>query len=683
MKKENYIFISYSKDDLDYVTRLRKALLDRGIRVWTADRDIPAGESYPAAVKNAIKDCCAVLLILSSNSLSSEYVKSEMYLSYNYSKKRIPVMREPDLLLNDDFEYFTAGDKIIMLTDINENSDEFIELEDMLKPFTDRHDENDISFIFKSFLDEWSDNEDNGEEYSYEEPSDEKCKYEEPSDEKCKLPPIELLTPAEETDDDESEINENIKVIIETLASFNVMASIKGIDRGPRITRYEIVPARGVKVNDVINLFDDIALTIARNGIRMEAPIPGKSAIGLEIPNKKPKLVRLRELIESEEFKNSKSSTFVAIGKDVEGLPVFADIEKFPHAIIAGATGMGKSACINSMLLSILYKSTPNDVKFILIDPKKVEFTEFASMPHLLVPIITDAKEAAGSLMWAVTEMERRYTLIENARLRNISAYNEAVENGSIIGEKLPKIVIVIDELYDLMIQVKDPIESLIMRLAQKSRAAGIYLIMGTQRPDSKVLTGTIKANVPTRICCKVSSVYDSRTVIEMAGAEKLLDKGDMLFKPIDKPKPIRVQGAFVSDSEVEAIMKFLKEQVPESAYDDDIFAEIKQAAQKCGKQKTGGAADLADDGDEDEGQSRGCYSDQQFLDAVHLAITSKKISTSLLQRRLSIGYAKAAMYIDEMEAIGVVSEPKGQKPRDVLITMDEWNEMLTKIDID
>ncbi len=687
MKKENYIFISYSKDDLDYVIRLRTALLRRGIKAWAADVDMPAGESYPAAVKNAIKDCCAVLLILSANSMSSEYVKSEMYLSYNYGKRRIPVKKESELVLSDDFEYFTVGSKATVLTDINEDSEEFINLEGMLKTFTAEHDENDLPFDFQFEFKEILDDDICEEEYCGEEPSAEEAPLteERPKRKGYELPPVELLTPAEEIDDDlsEAEINENIRTIISTLASSNVTASIKGIERGPRVTRYEIVPARGVKVNAVTSLFNDIALAIARNGIRMEAPIPGKSAIGLEIPNRTPKCVRLRELIESEEFRNSKSNTFVAIGKDVEGSPVFADVEKFPHALIAGATGMGKSVCINSILLSILYKSTPDDVKFILIDPKKVEFTTFASMPHLLVPIITDAKEAAGALMWAVNEMERRYALMENARVRNIAAYNEAVVNGSVIGERLPKAIIIIDELNDLMMQVKDPIESLIMRLAQKSRAAGIYLIIGTQRPDAEVVTGTIRANIPTRICCKVSTVFDSRTVLEMSGAERLLHNGDMLFKPVDKTRPIRVQGAFVSDEEIESVMRFLKEQVPESAYDDDIFAEIKQAAQKCGKQKAGDAADLADDTDEDGGQSRGCYSDRRFLDAVHLAITSKKISTSLLQRKLSIGYGKAAMYIDEMEAIGVVSEPKGQKPRDVLITLDEWNERLTKIDLD
>ncbi len=495
-----------------------------------------------------------------------------------------------------------------------------------------------------------------------------------------KMPPIELLGLEPNMDDDTSEIQENTKILIDTLASFNVTASIKGVDRGPRITRYEVVPAKGVKVQSITNLFNDLSLALAKEGIRMEAPIPGKSAIGFEIPNKRPRNVRLRELIECEEFQEASSKTFVCIGKDVAGMPVFADIAKFPHALVAGATGMGKSVCINSIMISMLYKAKPDEVRFIMIDPKKVEFNMYSGIPHLLIPVITDSKQAAGALMWAVEEMERRFDLIEKFGVRTLAAYNDAVGEDPSLGEKLPKIVIVIDELNDLMMQVRDPVEDLIMRLAQKARAAGLHIIIGTQRPDVKVITGTIKANIPTRISCKVSSVVDSRTILEMAGAEKLLDKGDMLFKAIDKPKPLRVQGAFVSDNEVQSIMKYLKEQVDEDVYDDSIFEEVNRAAMKCGNKKNGGGA--SQDDFSDGGGSVGYYNDQVFLDAVELAIRSGKISTSLLQRKFSIGYGKAAKYIDAMEEIGVVSEPQGQKPRDVLISMDEWHEKLSRVDI-
>ena len=485
----------------------------------------------------------------------------------------------------------------------------------------------------------------------------------------CTVPPIDLLGLNDKTDgDDTSEITETANIIIETLSAFGVSATIRGVDRGPRITRYEIVPAKGVKVNSVVSLYHDIALNLAKEGIRMEAPIPGKSAIGLEVPNSKPEIVRLGELISSETFTEAKSKTFVAIGKDVAGEPVFGDIAKLPHLLISGATGMGKSVCINTILTSLLYKASPDELKFILIDPKKVEFRGFIDLPHLLVPVVTEAKEAAASLMWATEEMERRYELIEKAEVRNIDAYNEKVSNDK-SAEILPKIVIVIDELADLMMQVKDPVEDLIMRIAQKARAAGIHLIIGTQRPSVQVITGCLKANIPSRITCKVTSQVDSRTVLDMAGAEKLLNRGDMLYWPVDKTMPIRVQGAFISDSEVEDVISFIKNKYTDYSYDSDAVAEIAKAAEKI---KSKLVADVDD-------ESAELTDNQCFLDAVEIAINSQKISTSLLQRKLSIGYGKAAKFIDAMEEMGIISGPNGQKPRDVLISLDEWHEMLAK----
>ena len=508
--------------------------------------------------------------------------------------------------------------------------------------------------------------------------AEEKPEKKKPDFSNYQFPPLDLLGLDPQTDDNRSEINENTNILIDTLASFNVTAFTKGVDRGPRITRYEVVPAKGVKVNAITSLFNDICLNLAKEGVRMEAPIPGKSAIGFEIPNKHPQTVRLRELLECDDYVHAKSKTFVAIGKDVAGNPVFGDISKYPHALICGATGMGKSVCINSILISMLYRVRPDEVKLIMVDPKKVEFKMYSGIPHLLIPVITESKQAAGALMWAVEEMERRYELIEKYHVRNIDAYNEKVNADPSLGDKLAKIVIVIDELADLMMMVRDPVEDLIMRIAQKARAAGIHLIIGTQRPSVQVITGSIKANIPTRMSCKVTSQVDSRTVFDTAGAEKLLDRGDMLYSTVDRPKPFRVQGSYVSDQEVEAVMEFLKAQSVEGSYDEEVFAEINKAAQKCGNKKSGGAS--VDD-DMDDGDDCSYYGDQQFLDAVNLAIRSKKISTSLLQRKLSIGYSKAAKYIDQMEDIGVVSEPNGQKPRDVLITMDEWNEKLSRVE--
>ncbi len=498
-----------------------------------------------------------------------------------------------------------------------------------------------------------------------------------------KFPPISLLSRSDkkESDDSNAEIQANAETLIDTLASFNVSATIGGIDRGPRITRYEVVPAKGVRVSAVTNLFDDISLNLAVAGIRMEAPIPGRAAIGFEVPNKVPSIVSLRDLIDSEEFASKKSKTSICMGMDVTGTAIYGDIAKMPHVLIAGATGMGKSVCINSILISLLYKARPDEVKLIMIDPKKVELNGYNGIPHLLIPVVTEPKQAAGALMWAVEQMEKRFDMIEELNVRNIDAYNEVVAASPEKGEKMPKIIIVIDELNDLMIQVRDPVENLIMRIAQKARAAGIHLIIGTQRPSVNVITGVIKANIPSRIAFKVSSNTDSRTILDMAGAEKLLNNGDMLYAPVGLPKPTRVQGAFVSDHEVESIMNFIRNNTKGDVYDNEALEEINRAASKCTQNSRKGGGDESDEGG--DSSSDGLLSDQKFLDAVELAFDSGKISTSQLQRRIGIGYGRAAKYIDAMEDLGIVSEPDGQKPRDVLLTRDEWNEMLSRRSLD
>ncbi len=496
------------------------------------------------------------------------------------------------------------------------------------------------------------------------------------------FPSFDLLArgKVEEDPNQEMEKNQNAETLVDSLLQFNVRVSIKGIDRGPRITRYEIVPARGVKVSSVINLFNDIALKLGAEGIRMEAPIPGKSAIGVEIPNKHPSTVLLRDLVESDEFIRASSKTMCCLGKDVTGNPVFADISKMPHVLVAGATGMGKSVCINAILMSILYKARPDEVKFIMIDPKKVEFNGYNGIPHLLIPVVTDVKQAAGALMWAVEQMEKRYDMLEKLEVKKIDDYNAKVREDPTLGEPMPKIIIVIDELNDIMLQVRKPAEDLIMSIAQKARAAGIHLIIGTQRPSVDVITGVIKANIPTRISCKVASYNDSKTILEQAGAEKLLNNGDMLYVSAGAPKALRVQGAFVSDNEVIAIMKHIKSQAKGNIYDEQALEDINRAAQRCSKGKGGGDDDFDD---EDSGENIGILNDQQFLDAVDLAIKSGKISTSLIQRKISIGYGKAAKFIDYMEEMGIVSEPNGQKPRDVLLTKDEWHDMLARRSLD
>ncbi len=493
-----------------------------------------------------------------------------------------------------------------------------------------------------------------------------------------KLPPIDLLKASivEDSDAINREIQFGADQLINTLDSFNIKATIRGMEHGPRITRYSIVPAKGIRVSQIEKLADDIALALAAESIRIEAPIPGKSAVGVEVPNKSPSLVTLRDLLEADEFINDPSKTSVCIGKSVEGSLVYADIGKMPHALIAGATGMGKSVCINALITSMLYKARPDEVKFIMIDPKKVEFAPYTGLPHLLIPVVTDPKQAAGALMWAVDEMNKRYDIIEQVRVKNIDSYNRKVAENPEIGAPMSKIVIFIDELNDLMVQVRDPVENLIMLLAQKSRAAGIHLVIGTQRPSVDVLTGVIKANIPTRIACKVSSGIDSRTILEKTGAEKLIGKGDMLFAfPGKEPK--RVQGAFVSDDETEAIVDFIKSQVNGEIYDEQALEDIKRAAQKCDKSKNG---DDGFDDDDDEGSGVGYLHDRKFLNAVELAVRNGSVATSFLQRKLHIGYGKAAQYIDIMEDLGIVGEKNGSKARDVLVSMDEWQEKLARL---
>ena len=387
------------------------------------------------------------------------------------------------------------------------------------------------------------------------------------------------------------------------------------------------------------------------------------------MPNKNVSTVYLKELIDTQQFRTAKSRVTVALGMDVAGTPIYVDIAKMPHMLIAGATGMGKSVCINAMIVSLLYKATPDEVKLILIDPKKVELSIYNGLPHLLVPVVTDPKKAAGSLHWAVTEMDRRFELIEEVGVRDIASYNRITKDDP-EKEFLPQIVIVIDELADLMMTAPKEVEDSICRLAQKARAAGMHLVIGTQRPSVDVVTGLIKANVPSRIAFTMASQVDSRTIIDIAGAEKLIGRGDMLYAPVGFSKPARVQGSFVSESEIEKIIDFIKTTSGVSSYDSFVIESIEKEAAKCGEGRGGHA------GDEDDGEEGG---DPLFRAAVELAIESGKISTSLLQRRLSIGYGRAAKLIDKMEQKGIVSAPEGQKPRSVLISRQDYMEMAFK----
>lgn len=455
----------------------------------------------------------------------------------------------------------------------------------------------------------------------------------------------------------------------QTLRNFNVNTTVSNISRGPRITRYELVPDTGIRIRAIANLVDDISMALATAGIRIEAPIPGKAAVGVEVPNASPTTVRLRSLLDNEAFKSAPAKTTICLGADIGGDAVYADIAKMPHMLIAGATGMGKSVCINTIITSILYKARPDEVKLILVDPKKVELNVYSGIPHLLIPVVSDPSQAAGALAWAVNEMESRFDRIEAEGVRNIKGYNKAIE-GDPSKEPMCQIVIIIDELADLMMSSPDSVETSICRIAQKARAAGIHLIIGTQRPSVDVITGLIKANIPSRIAFHVSSQIDSRTILDTAGAEKLLNNGDMLFYPAGIPKPRRIQGAFVDDDEVERVTTFLKKNSKGATYDDNVLEEIKKAAEKCaqnGKRKS--------DSDGDDGSIDGILDDPKFNAAIDVAFEANKISTSLLQRKLSIGFGRAAKYIDAMCDLGIVSEPDGQKPREVLMTRSEYYE--------
>ncbi len=474
-------------------------------------------------------------------------------------------------------------------------------------------------------------------------------------------PSIDLLEKPQLSKDSantEKQLRENGEKLIATLKSFGVEARVLEISKGPTVTRYEISPSAGVKVSKITNLADDIALNLAATGVRIEAPIPGKAAVGIEIANKDVNTVTLREVIDSKEFKNFNSKLAVALGKDISGKPIIIDIAKMPHLLIAGATGAGKSVCINTLITSILYKANPNEVKLVMIDPKVVELGVYNGTPHLLIPVVTDPKKAAGALNWAVTEMTERYKLFADNDVRNIKGYNELMEMNGTPENKMPQIVIIIDELADLMMVAPSDVENYICRLAQMARAAGMHLVIATQRPSVNIITGTIKANIPSRISFMVSSQIDSRTILDMGGAEKLIGRGDMLYMPVGASKPTRLQCSFVSDKEVENIVAAVsKDFTPQ--YKEDIIEQIEKEEE------------YNPDGD-DAGDA-----DELLPSAIEMVIDAGQISTSLLQRRFSIGYNRAGRIIDQMEARGIISGLDGNKPRKALITRAEYNEML------
>ena len=478
-------------------------------------------------------------------------------------------------------------------------------------------------------------------------------------DQNYEFPPLEFLKEGKNTaKNSKKTITDTASKLQRTLHSFGVSAKVENVSVGPTITRYELKPAEGVRVSKIANLADDIALNLAAESIRIEAPIPGKQAVGIEIPNKEKDMVALRDIIADAKFKEAKSKSAFAVGRDAAGETVVADIAKMPHVLIAGSTGSGKSVCINTLITSIIYKAKPSEVKLVMVDPKVVELSVYNGIPHLLIPVVTDPKKAAGALQWAVQEMINRYHLFAEKNVRDITGYNEALEAEG-IEEKLPQIVIIIDELADLMMVAAKDVEDAICRLAQMARAAGMHLVIATQRPSVDVITGVIKANIASRIAFAVTSGVDSRTIIDSIGAEKLLGKGDMLFYPSGTIKPQRIQGAFVSDSEVEKIVTFLKNNGG-PAYSDDILEKIEKA------NSTEQEIEAEENDDMDE----------FLMDAIDMAVNMGQISASGLQRRFKIGYTRAGRIIDQMEARGIISGYEGSKPRKTLISEDRWQEL-------
>ncbi|MPL97728.1 DNA translocase SpoIIIE [bioreactor metagenome] len=455
--------------------------------------------------------------------------------------------------------------------------------------------------------------------------------------------------------EDKKELIENAGKLEGILNDFGVDAKVVQVTKGPSVTRFEIQPSPGVKVSKIVNLQDDIALGLAASGVRMEAPIPGKAAIGIEVPNNKQTSVFLREVLDSKEFETSDKKLAFALGKDIAGKCVVGDLATMPHMLIAGATGSGKSVCINTLIVSLLYKYSPNEVKLLMVDPKVVELSVYNGIPHLLIPVVTDPKKAAAALNWAVNEMNKRYKLFADSSVRNIESYNSLYDKG-IIEEKLPYIVMIVDELADLMMACPNDVEDYICRLAQMARAAGMHLIIATQRPSVDVITGVIKANIPSRISFAVSSGIDSRTILDSTGAEKLLGRGDMLYCPIGENKPIRVQGAFISEEEVEKVVSFIKEEEAGVDYEESILEHIENGSKESGK---------SDDIEEN---------DELLDEAIKIVIEYNQASTSFLQRKLRIGFNRASRIMDELEERGIISEKDGSRPRQVLLSKEELN---------
>lgn len=650
---------SYSNSKLGFAERIVNAfelgLKAKGGGILCELIEIPLIYIFGRVGTYIILACATLIFIVMSTEISigNLLCKSfdrikERFKKTSDSKVKEPIIKEPKLIAVEEKEKKNAEediekiDKKIKILDFLKNEqvlDDDKKEEKEIKPQEQKQETKNVSSVKKQEANNEISNEINTKSKEFKE-----IEYVYPS--------IDLLmgNKAKSNPQDKKELLNTARILEDTLQSFGVDAKVVQVSRGPAVTRYELHPSPGVKVSRITNLSDDIALNLAAPSVRIEAPIPGKAAVGIEVPNKEVVAVTLREVVESQEFNDFSSRLAFAMGKDIGGKCIVTDLSKMPHLLIAGATGSGKSVCINTLITSLMYKSSPKDVKMLLIDPKVVELSVYNGIPHLLIPVVTDPKKAASALYWAVNEMSQRYKLFADNNVRNIESYNKLM-NTKEDGEKLPQIVIIIDELADLMMVAPNDVEDAICRLAQMARAAGMHLVIATQRPSVDVITGVIKANIPSRISFAVSSQIDSRTILDMSGAEKLLGKGDMLFLPIGENKPIRIQGAFISEKEVEEVVKFLKGSV-NAEYSNEIIDEIENNTPSTQK------------GNDEV--------DELLPEAINIAVDYGQVSASMLQRRLRIGFNRASRIVEEMELRGIVGPQDGSKPRQILISKED-----------
>lgn len=635
-----YAFISYSSKDQSPADSLRALLKKYRIESWMAPYDIPAGSNYAQVISKALKECSCLILLLTDSSQNSLWVGKEVERAINYRKPIIPIQLE-EVILNDVFEFYISTDQIVAMPKIDES--------DIMKK------------VLKSVI-AYA-----GQSFAESEVPTLSAKYANNTTNKSIIKFSEMSL-----DSINSENTDKISsLIIETLASFKINATIVKADVAPRYIRYQLVLEKGTKVSKILNIKDDIALALGNESIRIEAPIPGLSAIGIEVPRKNQEAVSLQEMLNEDKFVYGNFPTMFALGKNVNNESVFESLETTSHLLVAGAIGMGKTSFMHSLLCSLITKTTPEELRLILIDPHKISFTHFSAAPHLLVPVIRDAALASSSLKWAINEMDRRYNIFNASRTRNLSQYNAAVENDYTLGKRLPYIVIVIDELNDLMLQERKSVEESIMIISQKARAAGIYLVLGTQRPSADVITGVIKANIPSRIAFKTSSSLDSRIILDTQGAERLLGNGDMLFSSFGKTH-VRLQCPYATDSDVNDIVFKAQSKIQDFEYDFEAYNEM---------QKLHAPSDTQDVFDEKDSSEEHSYlDDPKFLAAAELALAEGKMSIALLQRKLSIGYSRAAMFIDKLTMLGLISEPNGSKMRETLMSCDEWEQLLKKL---